>query len=114
MFWRRCELLGMSASVPTDIVFSFAGFRMRGGLRAPHKDGWGIAFAASRLHRFERKAPFSRARLVDEDLDVDFSEETTPDDRVAVIATTPLTSNETWTRCGTGAFMVFREGERIA
>jgi predicted glutamine amidotransferase len=33
---------------------------------------------------------------------------------VAVIATTPLTSNETWTRCGADEFAVFREGERIA
>jgi len=254
-----CELLGMSANVPTDIVFSFTGFRMRGGKRAPHKDGWGIAFyegkglrvfrdatpsaesqishfvrsypikstivlshirrasvgrvalenthpfvrelwgrfwvfahngrvaevrkrplgaylpvgttdsehafcwileelrrafpkppeqpgacwprlhemftdlsglgtfnvllsegeflyafADTRLHWIERKAPFSRAQLIDEDLEVDFSQETTPTDRVAVIATTPLTSNETWTRCGTDEFAVFREGERIA
>jgi len=254
-----CELLGMSANVPTDIVFSFTGFRMRGGRRAPHKDGWGIAFyegkglrvfldatpsaesqishfvrsypikstivlshirrasvgrvalenthpfvrelwgrfwvfahngrvpevkkrplgsflpvgttdsehafcwildelrrafpehpkepgalgprihdlladlsglgtfnallsegedlyayADTRLHWVERKAPFSRARLIDEDLEVDFSEETTPDDRVAVIATTPLTSNEKWTRCGADEFVVFRAGDRIA
>ena len=39
-----CELLGMSASVPTDICFSFAGLIRRGGQTGPHKDGWGIAF----------------------------------------------------------------------
>src|ERR1700760_3790979 len=39
-----CELLGMSASVPTDICFSFAGLIKRGGTTGPHKDGWGIAF----------------------------------------------------------------------
>jgi glutamine amidotransferase len=39
-----CELLGMSASVPTDICFSFAGLMRRGGQTGPHKDGWGIAF----------------------------------------------------------------------
>lgn len=39
-----CELLGMSASVPTDICFSFSGLMQRGGKTGPHRDGWGIAF----------------------------------------------------------------------
>ncbi|HRP69675.1 MAG TPA: class II glutamine amidotransferase [Turneriella sp.] len=39
-----CEILGMSANVPTDIFFSFTGLIRRGGLTGPHKDGWGIAF----------------------------------------------------------------------
>jgi len=38
-----CELLGMSANVPTDICFSFSGLRARGGRTGPHKDGWGMA-----------------------------------------------------------------------
>jgi len=39
-----CELLGMSANVPTDICFSFCGLLKRGGETGPHSDGWGIAF----------------------------------------------------------------------
>jgi len=39
-----CELLGMSANVPTDICFSFSGLMQRGGRTGPHKDGWGITF----------------------------------------------------------------------
>ena len=39
-----CELLGMSANVPTDICFSFSGLVRRGGDTGPHKDGWGITF----------------------------------------------------------------------
>jgi predicted glutamine amidotransferase len=39
-----CELLGMSANVPTDICFSFSGLVKRGGETGPHKDGWGITF----------------------------------------------------------------------
>ena len=39
-----CELLGMSANVPTDICFSFAGLMRRGGQTGPHRDGWGISF----------------------------------------------------------------------
>lgn len=43
-----CELLGMSANVPTDIVFSFTGLMQRGGRTGPHRDGWGIAFYEGR------------------------------------------------------------------
>ncbi len=39
-----CELLGMSANVPTDILFSFTGLMQRSGPQAPHRDGWGVAF----------------------------------------------------------------------
>jgi glutamine amidotransferase len=34
----------MNCNVPTDIVFSFTGFAMRGGQTDTHHDGWGIAF----------------------------------------------------------------------
>lgn len=37
-----CELLGMSANVPTDICFSFTGLVQRGGGTGPHKDGWAL------------------------------------------------------------------------
>jgi glutamine amidotransferase len=43
-----CELLGMSANVPTDICFSFTGLIERGGRTGPHADGWGIAFYEGR------------------------------------------------------------------
>ena len=39
-----CQLLGMNCNVPTDIVFSFTGFALRGGRTDVHHDGWGIAF----------------------------------------------------------------------
>ena len=39
-----CELLAMSANVPTDICFSFTGLMQRGGNTGPHKDGWGVTF----------------------------------------------------------------------
>lgn len=43
-----CELLGMSANVPTDICFSFKGLIQRGGGTGPHRDGWGIVFYEGR------------------------------------------------------------------
>lgn len=252
-----CELLGMSANVPTDIRFSFAGLARRGGGTGPHRDGWGIAFyedrgcrvfhdpepsAASdlarllaqrpirsritvahvrranrgavalenthpfvrelwgrpwtfahngqlkgvkrlplgrfrpigttdsehafcwllgeiearfpklpavarldaalpplfarladlgvfnvltsdgrtlyahcgrRLSTITRRAPFGRATLIDEDLEVDFAAETTPDDVVTVIATRPLTRDETWTDLAVGETVAFRGGDPV-
>lgn len=250
-----CELLGMSANVPTDICFSFAGLMQRGGRTGPHRDGWGIAFYEGRgcrtfhdprpsvdsaiaelvrqysikscnvichirranrgrvclenthpftrelwgriwafahngqlrgvkklpldfyrpvgtsdsehafcwlldrirarfprpprrpatLWRFiyeacgqlnelgvynmllsdsrylyvfcstnlcwlTRRAPFGVAQLIDDDLAVDFGQETTPKDIVTVIATHPLTDNETWTRMTQGSMEVFGDG----
>ncbi|MBV1961907.1 MAG: class II glutamine amidotransferase [Immundisolibacteraceae bacterium] len=46
-----CELLGMSANVPTDITFSFAGLMQRGGATGPHRDGWGISFYEGKGYR---------------------------------------------------------------
>lgn len=46
-----CELLGMSANVPTDITFSMAGFLRRGGETGPHRDGWGVAFYENEGYR---------------------------------------------------------------
>lgn len=39
-----CQLLGMNCNTPTDITFSFEGFRRRAGLTDTHTDGFGIAF----------------------------------------------------------------------
>ena len=41
---------------------------------------------------------------------VDFSRHTTPNDRVAVIATVPLTDNETWQQMTPGSLVAFRHG----
>ena len=250
-----CELLGMSANVPTDIVFSFTGLMQRGGRTGPHRDGWGIAFyegpgcrlfhdpnpsceseiarlvtrypiksqvvishirranrgrvclenthpfcrelwgrqwvfahngqlkgikrwplafyhpvgstdsehafcwllgqirqrfpkpprdhktlwrvlaqltaqlnqlgifnyllsdsqhlyahCSGQLAWLTRRAPFGRAQLTDADMTVDFHQETTPQDVVTVIATRPLTTNETWTVMSAGNFVVFKDG----
>lgn len=250
-----CQLLGMNCNVPTDICFSFDGFRIRGGITDVHKDGWGIAFfegagcrvfidveasakspvadlvhhypihstnviahirkatqgrvalenthpfqrelwgrywlfahngnlvdfdppagsryrrvgqtdselafcylmqtlcdrfpnampardvlfaaiaeiarsisrhgefnfllsngdylfahCGSRLCYIVRQAPFATAHLADQDVTVDFNDLTSPDDRVAVIATQALTDNETWTNIPVGTLMLFDDG----
>jgi hypothetical protein len=40
-----CQLLGMNANTPTDVMFSFAGLAVRA---EEHKDGFGIAFFEDR------------------------------------------------------------------
>lgn len=252
-----CELLGMSANVPTDITFSFSGLMQRGGNTGPHKDGWGITFyegkgqrtfkdsnpiveskvaklvqsypiksqavishirqanrgnvtlenthpfvrefggqywtfahngqltgyeslqtgrfkavgqtdsehifcwlmhriseypapdftshdfyayvarccdelrtlgvfnmlltngeymmtyCTNNLHWITRRAPFGNASLIDDDMQVDFSDVTTPNDIVTVIATQPLTEEESWNKMLVGELNVFRLGERV-
>ncbi len=68
------------------------------------------ARCATRLHHIIRKAPFRAATLADEDLVVDFSEVTTPKDRVVIVATLPLTRDEVWVEGTPGKMWVFDEG----
>ncbi|EGF08882.1 TPA: class II glutamine amidotransferase [Neisseria bacilliformis] len=69
-----------------------------------------FAHASTLLHYIVRQAPFGEARLLDDDIAVDFSAVTTPDDRVAVIATLPLTENETWRQFACDELAMFRDG----
>lgn len=61
-----CQLLGLNANTPTDLVFSFTGF-----------------------------APLA-----------------TEQDRVAIVFTEPLTTNEDWVALNSGELAVFVEGRR--
>lgn len=70
-----------------------------------------FAHASTRLAYIIRQAPFATARLKDQDLTVDFSSLTTAQDRVAIIATTPLTDNEDWTTMEAGTLWMFEEGD---
>jgi glutamine amidotransferase len=69
-----------------------------------------FAHRSTDLHYIVRQAPFAVAHLKDQDLAVDFNQVTAPDDRVAVIATSPLTDNETWTPLPTDAVTMFVDG----
>ena len=65
---------------------------------------------STNLHYIVRQAPFASAHSIDEDVTVDFRELTKEGDRVAVIATLPLTDNEVWTQIQPGELLVFQEG----
>lgn len=62
------------------------------------------------LHYTVREPPFDKAVLRDLDVTVDFSTLTTEKDRVAVIATKPLTQNEEWIEMKRGELILFDEG----
>ena len=59
----------------------------------------------------ERRHPFAHAQLKDEDLSVDFARNTTPQDKVAVVVTAPLTVNEDWKQMQPGELRVFLDGQ---
>ena len=71
------------------------------------------AHASTNLYYVERRHPFAHVRLSDEDLSINFAEHTQPTDRVAVVVTAPLTTNETWTAFAPGALKVFVDGALI-
>ncbi|MGD9870021.1 MAG: class II glutamine amidotransferase [Thauera sp.] len=75
---------------------------------------WLFAHCSSRLSYIIRQAPFAVAHLADEDVELDFNRVTSPSDRVAVIATTPLTDNEDWTPIAPGNLFAFKEGAAVA
>ncbi|MBL8353190.1 MAG: class II glutamine amidotransferase [Burkholderiaceae bacterium] len=68
------------------------------------------AHCSTHLHWLERRHPFGAARLADDDLSVDFGAHTLPQDRVAIVATQPLTLGEGWTAFASGELRVFEDG----
>lgn len=88
-----------------------AGIRRRGIFNFMLSNGkFLIAHCSTSLYYIIRSAPFKQAHLVDEDVSIDFTEVTTPDDRVAVIATQPLTDNEHWTALKKDQLLMFKDG----
>lgn len=70
-----------------------------------------FARCSTKLCYVARQAPFKKVTLADEDICVDFAEVTSPKDRVAVVATTPLTRDEVWTSAEPDTMWVFRGGK---
>lgn len=72
-----------------------------------------FSYATTKLHWIIREYPFKQARLIDLDVDIDFSQFTTAEDRVAVITTEPLTHNEIWTAYKAGEMILFKDGQMV-
>lgn len=120
--WLLQELRGRFGDTPpttTDLFAELTKLTLRiaglGELNFLFSNG-DVLFAHSsmQLSYVIRRAPFPTARLKDQDVAVDLSAVTTADDRVAIIATLPLTDNETWTTMEPGSLWLFEEGEVVA
>lgn len=120
-----CDLLNRIRSAYPDavpaaellpvLIDACAEYRERGVFNCLLSDGdWLFSFCSTKLVEITRRAPFGPARLRDTDLTVDFQAETTPDDVVTVLATEPLTHDETWESHVAGGWSLWRQGECIA
>jgi glutamine amidotransferase len=119
--WLMQELAKAHAAVPTiaELTRTLAELlplpAAHGAFNLLLSNGQALwAHASTRLHWLQRRHPFSHARLADEDLSVDFAAHTTPNDRVAIVATEPLTAGEPWQAMAPGELRVFVRGEHIA
>lgn len=119
--WLMQELAKSHASVPTIGELTIT---LRELLPQPAAHGtfnlllsngqalW--AHCSTQLHSTLRAHPFGEATLADDDMSVDFGAHTTPNDRVAVVATEPMTSNEHWQTMRVGEVRVFVGGRAVA
>jgi glutamine amidotransferase len=119
--WLMQELAKSHAALPTveeltrtlrELIPQIAAFGTANILLSNGDAMW--AHCTTQLHYLVRQHPFAPATLMDEDLTVNFAEINHPGDRAAVIVTTPLTSNETWTAFAPGELRVFVDGLPVA
>ncbi|MCL4126343.1 UNVERIFIED_CONTAM: hypothetical protein GTU68_014318 [Idotea baltica] len=71
------------------------------------------AYCTTKMSWISRRAPFGEATLVDKDMSVDFGHETTLNDVVTVVASSPLTENETWNTVRKNQLLCFYQGESV-
>ena len=72
------------------------------------------AHASTKLHYVQRQHPFAHVQLKDEDVKVDLAELNSPEDRLVIVVTEPLTTNENWVAMEPGEFKVFVDGAVLA
>jgi predicted glutamine amidotransferase len=73
-----------------------------------------MARCGDHLWHIVRRPPLGRATLVDRELSVDFAQVMRGEGSLAVVATAPLTREETWVRSPPGTLLVFENGELVA
>lgn len=71
------------------------------------------AHASTKLHYVLRQHPFAEVHMKDQDVKVDLSELNCPDDRLVIVVTEPLTTNEDWVAMLPGELRVFKEGSPL-
>ena len=70
-----------------------------------------FSHCSSKLHVLSRQHPFPKARLVDCNVSMDLGTLNGVEDRMVIVATEPLTTDEIWTPYQTGESKVFVDGE---
>jgi glutamine amidotransferase len=118
--WLLQEMAKAHASVPSvgELARTLAELLPQAAAHGPFNvllsNGQALwAHASTRLHWLQRVHPFTQARLADEDVTVDFAALTTPHDRVAIVATEPLTTGEDWQPMTAGELRVFVHGAPV-
>lgn len=71
------------------------------------------AHASTHLHYLVRQYPFGEVHMKDEDVRVDLAELNGPQDRLCIVVTEPLTTNEVWTAFVSGELKVFVDGDEV-
>lgn len=115
--WLLQEMAKSHASLPTVAELTLTlqelmpRIRAHGTFNCLLSNGEALwAHCSTHLHYLVRQHPFSQATLMDHDWTVNFAETNHPDDRAAVIVTTPLTRNECWTAFAPNELKVFVDG----
>ncbi|MFL6663143.1 MAG: class II glutamine amidotransferase [Rhizobacter sp.] len=115
--WLMQELSKAHASVPAIPELTrtlrelVPGIAAHGNFNFMLSNGEALwAHCSTQLFYLVRQHPFRPAQLQDDDIRVDFAELTTPQDRVAVVVTEPLTRDEEWIRFAPGELKVFAGG----
>ncbi|MDP1690892.1 MAG: class II glutamine amidotransferase [Burkholderiaceae bacterium] len=119
--WLMQEMAKAHASVPTvaelthtlrELVPAIAAHGNFNLLLSNGQALW--AHCSTALAWVERAHPFCAATLADDDISIDLAAATTPQDRVAVVATEPMTRDEAWARFAPGELRVFVDGRASA
>jgi glutamine amidotransferase len=71
------------------------------------------AHASTKLHYVLRGHPFREVHLKDEDVSVNLAELNSPEDRLVIVVTEPLTLDEDWVAMAAGDLSVFVDGARL-
>jgi len=70
-----------------------------------------FTYCSTALAYVERQYPFARVTLVDKNVSIDLNQYNSKHDKMVVIATKPLTTNEDWKIYQQGESRMFQEGE---
>jgi glutamine amidotransferase len=72
-----------------------------------------VVHCSTNLYVLQRAWPFAQAELIDADMRMDFSQTNSADDRIAIVATQPLTRGENWRKLEAGELLLLRDGQIV-